>query len=901
MWEVLVKRPRGRLSSRNFLSIATALLVALLTNLTFLTQPTYADTDAKWSSQGQIEYAGDTYAGPAPTQSLQPAAPADAEAVYMISVNPSLTKIIFFPKGSDPAKATSAQFVEATPNGPTGGTYTANAPPKTISLTAKGTSGDVVATGQDTASSCAISGIGWIVCPVSEKLASAMDYLFKLLSEFLIVQPLLSDKTNVIYTGWTYMRNFANIAFVIAFLIIIYSQVTNFGISSYGMKKLLPRLVLSAVLVNISYWICAAAIDLSNIFGSNLNEMFISLRSGLMKGSETVSLPTWSSVTAAALGGTGLAIGTGALIVTSGGVLAFIVPMLVIVAVSALTAIVVLAARQAILIILVIIAPIAFVAFLLPNTDKYFDRWRSLFVTLLMIFPIFSFLFGGAQLAGIAIILASAGNIVTIIFGMAVQVIPVAITPLLFKFGGSVLARIGGIVNNPQKGVVDRSKNWAKGVSGRQTVRGAEAGNKFGAMYAGRQLKNEARDEQFKKRRANIYGRSSAGMRNAERMHTIQREADRIQAEHDVHINAKIKIDKKHFEREMRVLNAQDNAAHAKEVVNAMRSEYKTGYRDPAIFAYGPQDERSTRLQDEAVHTAQNIALTGIRKSQADNVISSDINSNLLSSQALQKYATGVGDHELMLAGVVAKDRKEYGEHVAAQEQLMKHFKLESDDYQKLAMSRAEVTKRDASGNEHTFRFTNEYSKEAAIENQFKAGSYNQKMEIIEETGQNVTLPNGATRVGVNYDHRATIQSAAIASGVSGAAPFINDKTYDAILKGEYNGVESTAHHAIRQVFEGRLKAENLSKANAKALRIIYSINDPGAEFKAPEEAAIRDAIIKARDEFMRTHTPEEIATFEGYYEGLGKQANTILSTPTIAQNTNEESQKVFERYRSID
>ncbi len=48
------------------------------------------------------------------------------------------------------------------------------------------------------------------------------------------------------------------------------------------------------------------------------------------------------------------------------------------------------------------------------------------------------------------------------LFGLAVQVVPLVITPLLIQFSGSLLGRIAGIVNNPGKGVVDRSRNWTK-------------------------------------------------------------------------------------------------------------------------------------------------------------------------------------------------------------------------------------------------------------------------------------------------------------------------------------------------------------------------------------------------------------------------------------------------------
>src|SRR5690606_39097781 len=128
---------------------------------------------------------------------------------------------------------------------------------------------------------------------------------------------------------------------------------------------------------------------------------------------------------------------------------------------AVLVALLVMAARQAIITILVVIAPLAFVAYLLPNTEKWFDKWRGLFMTMLILFPAFSVVFGGSQLAAM-IIIQNADSLNLIILGMLVQVAPLFITPMLVKMGGSLLAKIAGIVNNPNKGLIDRTRNFAK-------------------------------------------------------------------------------------------------------------------------------------------------------------------------------------------------------------------------------------------------------------------------------------------------------------------------------------------------------------------------------------------------------------------------------------------------------
>lgn len=116
------------------------------------------------------------------------------------------------------------------------------------------------------------------------------------------------------------MQSIANAAFIVAFLIVIYSQLTSVGISNYGIKKLVPRVVIAAIFVNLSFVICALMIDLSNIFVYltkyvQRNRSQVSAN-GAFNGAP---LPTWSDLVAMVLsGGVATAGVYGALAVTGG-------------------------------------------------------------------------------------------------------------------------------------------------------------------------------------------------------------------------------------------------------------------------------------------------------------------------------------------------------------------------------------------------------------------------------------------------------------------------------------------------------------------------------------------------------------------------------------------------------
>lgn len=454
-----VKFPsHGGLSVRSILTFALAAMVAAFLWITFSSSPALAVGEATWGGDSIIfENHGFTAVTDIsdPTGTILP-----GSSVYRTPTKPTGTGsdasekvfIIYFSPGVDPPTATAAQFAEFTYDN---GTLSNPQNKQDITLTLKSQ--------QTASSSCTVEGIGWILCPATTWLAKGMDGIFDILSGFIETKPpTLGDSANSMYVAWNVMRTIANIAFVIAFLIIIYSQLTSIGVSNYGLKKLIPRLIVAAVLVNISFYVAALAIDVSNILGYSIQDIFNSIRESTFRltsddlGSNLSG--SWAQVASIMLAGGGLY--AGAYYVAVAGGIYMLVPLLVMLLVTIMLVLVILAARQAIILILVILAPLAFVANLLPNTEKWFDKWKDLFMTMLIFFPAFSLVFGGSQLAGQLIIQNAGNNIITVLFGLAVQIAPLVITPLLFKFSGGLLGRIGQIANNPSKGVLDRSRNW---------------------------------------------------------------------------------------------------------------------------------------------------------------------------------------------------------------------------------------------------------------------------------------------------------------------------------------------------------------------------------------------------------------------------------------------------------
>lgn len=258
---------------------------------------------------------------------------------------------------------------------------------------------------------CAVEKIGWFICPVMEQAAKISDKAFQLLADnFLRTDPELVSNQSGTKTAWEIARNIANVMFIIAFLAVIVSQVTGMGINNYGLKKMIPRLLVGAIAVNVSYYICQLAVDLTNIFGYEIEEAMSQIANNL--GPSVFG--SASELGAANYGNTfgnlltTIIVG---LLAVAGVVWLIMGPAIAVVAmalITVLTIIIILLLRKALIVLLIVVSPIAFVLYLLPNTEGLFTKWRKAFTSLLFVFPVVGVLFGAGQLASTIIIVSGA-------------------------------------------------------------------------------------------------------------------------------------------------------------------------------------------------------------------------------------------------------------------------------------------------------------------------------------------------------------------------------------------------------------------------------------------------------------------------------------------------------------
>lgn len=293
--------------------------------------------------------------------------------------------------------------------------------------------------------------LGWFVCPTTGFLAKITDGLYDIIEEYLIIKPLGLDSKNPFYQVWAIFRDITNIVFVIFIFVVIYSQLTGIGISNYGIKKALPKIIVAAIMINLSYILCALLVDLSNIIGASLRGVFTSIETsitptGILAASSNQEI-NYSSIVAALSGG---AIITGLVVGATGGFGALflaLVPVLLGAIIAIVIAYITVAARQALVYLLIMVSPLAFVCMFLPNTEKWFDTWKKTLTSMLIFYPMFGVLFGACSLIG-WVIIAAAESSLLVVLGMAVKVIPLFLSWKLLKMSGTLPGQVSATLSN---------------------------------------------------------------------------------------------------------------------------------------------------------------------------------------------------------------------------------------------------------------------------------------------------------------------------------------------------------------------------------------------------------------------------------------------------------------------
>ena len=327
--------------------------------------------------------------------------------------------------------------------------------------------------------------LGYFICPVINVAISFADGAWSIFEFLLINNPL--DGSGTYYDSWTKVRDIANAILVVIFLGIVISQVSNIGISNYGIKKMLPRLVIVAVAINISYYLMQVIVDIANITGKSIDSIF----SGFESYSGLKAANGWSVLfdsillSATVAGSVGVTLAAGAVLGWP-AIILFLGAMIIPAIIGIIAGLLALQVRSMLIPILAIFSPVALVAWVLPNTQKLFDKWKSMFTGLVFLYPLASIYYGGLKFA--ASITLTSGESISIQRLMAlaalfigtfmVAVIAIKSNSIMGKIVGGIggfanklgVSRLGGFVSNTASDMMSsrRAEFLSKGIDGRK-------------------------------------------------------------------------------------------------------------------------------------------------------------------------------------------------------------------------------------------------------------------------------------------------------------------------------------------------------------------------------------------------------------------------------------------------
>ena len=307
--------------------------------------------------------------------------------------------------------------------------------------------------------------LSWMLCPAIADGASTtsglLGYITKLTTVHTSIIEQFSHQDSSIYKAWSAFRNIANIGFVIM-LLVVFSQVTNIGISNYNIKKILPKLIITAILVNFSYLIMGVLIDLSQIAGNGIGSLIRSVAAGSMNAdASTTASATISAIASMVISAAG-AVGTGAVLVSGPALILPVVMFIATALISVFFGFIMLTIRQAAIIMVVVLAPLMMVLYALPNTSAITKKYLSIVKSLLMLYPMFIFATSAGALAS-SIIIGTSTDLLMMIVGGLLNVLPYFAIPSMTSKSLAGLGAITGAFDKMRGGVL-KGASMAGGV-----------------------------------------------------------------------------------------------------------------------------------------------------------------------------------------------------------------------------------------------------------------------------------------------------------------------------------------------------------------------------------------------------------------------------------------------------
>lgn len=252
---------------------------------------------------------------------------------------------------------------------------------------------------------------------------NAMEPVFKVLKDTSTGEGAIVKKV------WDRLMNIANALIIIVLIAVAFAQILRINISTYGVKKVLPSLILAIIAANFSFLFCRLLVDFANIIMSlffdgaagtgNINSLNQAMKASDIKGSFTDF--------------------------DSGGIFWFIIAQLLKIAGAIVVYILayLFFIRNWVIYFLIGLSPLALMSMVLPQTKSLFTQWWSnllkwIFMPVVSIFWIWL----GSQWFSVADALKADIFLVNYVFASVCFYLAIT-TP--FKMGGAIMGQWGNL------------------------------------------------------------------------------------------------------------------------------------------------------------------------------------------------------------------------------------------------------------------------------------------------------------------------------------------------------------------------------------------------------------------------------------------------------------------------
>ncbi|MBQ3352395.1 hypothetical protein IJG91_01915 [Candidatus Saccharibacteria bacterium] len=491
-----------------------------------------------------------------------------------------------------------------------------------------------------------VGSLGWIICPIIKLLRQTTENLYDyVITPFLEIDVGAFDTSSAMFQGWQTFQSFANIVFVIILILVILSQVTGYGIDNYGIKRMLPKIIVGAILVNLSFIICQLLVDISNIVGFSMENMFDNLASQAMSNADGAAVGNNGTAIGATIisGAVGIGGAAAAIYTAEIWLPVIILPLLlglISIIISCLFMFIILGARRAAAIILVVISPLAFVMYMLPNTRKLFDRWMSAFKAVLLLFPICGLLMGGGAFAGAILWNVSGDFFLGQLLAALTTVIPFFFIPRILKSSLNAVGNLGTTLSNLGNGISRGLGGITKGAIGNSNWYNNMQSNRKDILEERNRNREQERAQRIVDRLKARGGQNDENLTEAQRRRKYRAQAtlNRLQRE-DVEAEAGLTP----ISRDVELAQAQ--AKRRQETVNAREDQIRLSGDVDDMDAMRSQLSAAIMDNDDVAIEAYQNVLSGKGEQGRETVHKAMVDaeaSGNVSAEARKAYASNI-------------------------------------------------------------------------------------------------------------------------------------------------------------------------------------------------------------------------------------------------------------------